>query len=180
MANNNYAVTFIADNLTITQKAIEITANEITKAEGDTDPDLTYQITVGHLVSGDSFTGSLSREQGEAIGTYLIQIGSLSISNNYATSFVGATFTITSTASVIDENFNKQFKVYPNPAKNTFTIHSKVNSHYTITNMLGKIVKKGKITIGSNRVDIQNISKGIYLIKMTYENKSITKKIVLN
>ena len=180
LANNNYAVTFIADNLTITQKAIEITANEITKAEGDTDPDLTYQITVGHLVSGDSFTGSLSREQGEAIGTYLIQIGSLSISNNYATSFVGATFTITSTASVIDENFNKQFKVYPNPAKNTFTIHSKVNSHYTITNMLGKIVKKGKITIGSNRVDIQNISKGIYLIKMTYENKSITKKIVLN
>ena len=40
-------------------------------------PALTYKITEGSLVNGDSFSGALSRDLGEEIGTYAITQGDL-------------------------------------------------------------------------------------------------------
>jgi MBG domain (YGX type) len=79
-ANNNYELHFDANGVTfaITPKAITVTADNKTKQLGATDPALTYQVTSGSLVQGDSFTGSLSRVAGENVGTYAIQQGSLS------------------------------------------------------------------------------------------------------
>ncbi|WP_299108855.1 MBG domain-containing protein, partial [uncultured Tenacibaculum sp.] len=63
--NSNYTLTYVSNNLTIGKRVIEITADAKTKVYGETDPTLTYQITSGSLVGGDTFTGNLTRVSGE-------------------------------------------------------------------------------------------------------------------
>ena len=58
--SNNYILTYVGANLSITPRPIEITADTKTKVYGDTDPALTYQITSGSLAFSDAFTGSLT------------------------------------------------------------------------------------------------------------------------
>ena len=86
--------------LTITQKALTITADATTKVYGEFDPEFTYT-TIPNLVKGDELVGSLSRATGQNVGTYAIEIGNLSAGNNYTTTFISADFTITQKALTI-------------------------------------------------------------------------------
>jgi hypothetical protein len=75
----NYVLT-VPTNLTgnITPKAIAIVADAKTKTERNLDPTLTYQFKDGMgLVQGDTLSGGLSRDSGEAVGQYAINRGSL-------------------------------------------------------------------------------------------------------
>ncbi len=42
-----------------------------TKVYGTSDPALTYQVTSGSLINGDTLTGSLTRAAGENAGSYV-------------------------------------------------------------------------------------------------------------
>src|SRR5690606_27283486 len=92
--NPNYAITFVGGTLTITQRPITVTASSPSKVYGDADPALTYTITSGRLVGDDTLSGSLTRDPGEDVGTYVFRQGSLN-NPNYAITFVGGTLTIT-------------------------------------------------------------------------------------
>jgi len=92
---NNYDVAATNGTLTITTRPISITANAQTKVYGATDPALTYAITTGNLVNGDTFTGSLTREAGENVGSYAINQGTIALNNNYALTYIDATLIIT-------------------------------------------------------------------------------------
>lgn len=85
----------------VSQRGITVTADAQSKVYGDPDPELTYQITSSSLVSGDNFTGALTRIAGELAGTYEIQQGTLALSGNYNLTFVGASLTITPRPIVI-------------------------------------------------------------------------------
>ncbi len=93
--NSNYTLTYVGANLTIDLRAVTVTADAKSKTYGDADPALTYQITSGSLVTGDSFSGALSRVPGENVGTYAILQGTLALSTNYTLTYVGANLTIT-------------------------------------------------------------------------------------
>ena len=73
---------------------ITISANYSSKQYGDDDPVLTYQITKGSLKFNDNFQGKLSRVQGEELGEYLIEIGSLQLNSNYNLTYISNTFKI--------------------------------------------------------------------------------------
>ncbi len=92
--SSNYSLTFVGANLTIIARAVTVTADAKSKTQGSADPTLSYQITTGTLVSGDSFSGALARAAGESVGTYAILQGTLALSSNYVLSFVGANLTI--------------------------------------------------------------------------------------
>ncbi len=95
-ASNYVIVTATASKgLVVTQRLITVTADAKTKAYLAPDPALTFHITLGNLVNGDTFTGSLTRVLGELPGTYAILQGTLALSPNYALSYVGANLTIT-------------------------------------------------------------------------------------
>ena len=81
---------------TIAPKTVTVTAAAKSKEYGEEDPELTY-LSSG-LLGSDVFTGSLSRESGEDVGTYAITLGSLSAGGNYTIDYVGAVFTITAAA----------------------------------------------------------------------------------
>jgi lipopolysaccharide export system protein LptA len=85
----------ITKTLVVDKRPISVTANVQTKVYGNTDPGLTYQVTSGSLVSGDSWSGTLVRTAGENVGPYAINKGSLSAGTNYDLTFIGANLTIT-------------------------------------------------------------------------------------
>jgi hypothetical protein len=92
---DDYNLTYVGADLTITQRPVTVTADAQSKAYGEVDPILTYQVTSGSLVAGDVFTGTLSRAAGEALGTYPILQGTLALSDDYDLTYVGADLTIT-------------------------------------------------------------------------------------
>lgn len=109
LTSSNYAITFNKGTLTITTKALTVTADAQTKVYGDPDPVLTYHITSGSLVNGDTFTGGLARVAGEDVGSYAIQQGSLALSSNYTLTFNGAQLTITKAPLTITASNAKMY-----------------------------------------------------------------------
>ena len=87
----------------IAKRAITVTADAQSKTYGVSDPALTYKLTSGSLVSGDSVTGALGRAAGETVAgsPYAIQRGTLSAGSNYDLTFVGASLTITKKALTV-------------------------------------------------------------------------------
>ncbi|HEX6429071.1 MAG TPA: MBG domain-containing protein, partial [Niastella sp.] len=67
--NSNYNLTYVGANLSITHRAITVTADAKSKVYGDSDPALTYQVTSGSLAFTDAFAGALTRTAGEAVGS---------------------------------------------------------------------------------------------------------------
>jgi len=94
-ASSNYNITYLGDNLTITQRPLTITADTKGKVYGQNDPVLTYQLTTGSLVGADNFSGSLTRVSGEDVGIYTIQQGGVTAGSNYAITFVPDSLSIT-------------------------------------------------------------------------------------
>jgi hypothetical protein len=92
-ADPNYSFNYVDGILTIHGATVLVTANAATKQYGTADPPLTYTAT--GLPNGVNLTGSLSRSPGENVGSYPINIGSLSAGSSYMISFLGNNFTIT-------------------------------------------------------------------------------------
>ncbi len=91
---SNYTITNTPGVFNISERAITITADGKNKTYGDADPALTYQVTAGSLAFNDLFTGELTRDVGEAVGTYQIQQGTVALNNNYSLTYVPADLTI--------------------------------------------------------------------------------------
>ena len=56
-ASGNYALNYASADLTVTQRAITVTADAKSRAYGDTNPALTYQVGGSGLANGDSLVG---------------------------------------------------------------------------------------------------------------------------
>src|ERR1035437_3498516 len=93
--NDNYNSSSCTASITIGKMVVGVTADAKTKIYGQLDKDLTYQITSGSLLNGDTFSGSLTRDAGENVGPYAISQGTLTLGSNYAINFTGANLTIT-------------------------------------------------------------------------------------
>ncbi len=96
--NSNYTITYIGANLTINPLSVTVTADAQAKTYGDVDPALTFVSSpaVGSVLANGlliSFTGSLTRDAGENVGTYAINQGSVD-NSNYTIAYTGANLTI--------------------------------------------------------------------------------------
>lgn len=93
---DNYDITYHTATFAITAATLVVTANPASKLLGDADPLLTYQVTGWQF--GDTgatvLSGALTRDAGEAIGSYTIRQGTLASNGNYAISFTTGTLTI--------------------------------------------------------------------------------------
>ena len=95
--NSNYTVEFdVTDgSLTITPKAVTVTADDKSKYVGEDDPELTW--TVEGLVGDDTesvLTVDITRAQGEEPGTYDIIPSGAEQQGNYTVEYVNGTLTI--------------------------------------------------------------------------------------
>ncbi|KRR04069.1 hypothetical protein CP49_12985 [Bradyrhizobium valentinum] len=87
--------------LTVTPRSITVTADATSRAYGDANPALTYQVGGAGLVNGDTLSGALatSATTSSDAGVYGITQGTLAASSNYAFAFVGANLTIAPAAA---------------------------------------------------------------------------------
>lgn len=108
-AGSNYDINYTGANLTIGAKDVNVTADAGQgKTYGAADPALTY--SADPLVGSDSYTGSLHRASGEAVGPYAIDQGTLTAGSNYAIHFTGDNFAISKkTASVTPDAGSKVY-----------------------------------------------------------------------
>ena len=154
-AGNNYAISYTGANLTITKKALAITAAAKSKTYGASDPALTYTAT--GLVGSDKVTGALVRDTGENVGTYAIKQGTLTAGNNYAISYTGANLTINKKALAVTAAAKSKTYGASDPAL-TYTATGLVGSDQVTGSLVrdaGEAVgtyaiRQGTLTAGNN------------------------------
>jgi hypothetical protein len=89
----------------------------------------------------------------------------------------------------IQQNLNSKsflkndFMIYPNPTKNKFNILRENSNPFQlkIFDITGKLIFSKSIINNSsyeNEIDISDLSLGIYLMKIEFDNQIITKKII--
>jgi hypothetical protein len=157
---DNYSINFVSDIFEITLKELTVVVypNQY-KSYGQADPVLNYWIT-GVLVEGDSFTGALSREAGEAVGFYDILIGTLDAGPNYSLLISPAYFEIKIMQIVVIANPN-QAKAYgdPNPGSYTYSYYGTLASGDSFNGALSRVsgeilgnyqITQGTLTLNSN------------------------------
>ncbi|GAA4234441.1 hypothetical protein GCM10022291_13830 [Postechiella marina] len=74
----------------------------------------------------------------------------------------------------------KTIKIYPNPIKNTFKIGNISGfAKYKIWNIQGKQIQQG-ITSNNKTINVTRLTAGIYIIQISSQNKTVTRKIIIN
>ena len=87
-------------------------------------------------------------------------------------------------SSIAENSSYPSFEVYPNPAKNQFTINFQnilgKESKVEMLNLTGQIVRTQKITSDQSvTIDKESLSPGIYFIRLTNDGASTTRKVTL-
>jgi hypothetical protein len=92
------------------------------------------------------------------------------------TSFSSGSCAVLST----EENTFKNFKVYPNPAKDKIQLSNidMTQAEIRIFDVLGKQVYQ-QSKRNANYIDISHLKSGIYLLSITESDKSATKKLII-
>ena len=79
------------------------------------------------------------------------------------------------------DNFStREFSLYPNPTNTGSVNITSVNASpiaVAVFDVLGKQVKNK--TISNNRLDVSNLKAGVYLLRLTQDNATSTKKLVI-
>ena len=96
-ASTNYTLSYAAPTSRSRQRAITVTADAKSRAYGDANPALTYQVGGSGLVNGDTLSGALATSATAAsnVGLYGITQGTLAASANYALNYASANLTVT-------------------------------------------------------------------------------------
>jgi len=86
---------------------------------------------------------------------------------------------------VSDLNVDFGFSIYPNPASSNITItiaNAPASSvAVNITNGIGQNVYSAKEAPAKNiNVNVENLSRGVYFVKVNAGDKILTKKLVVN
>ncbi|WP_353102057.1 MBG domain-containing protein [Myroides odoratus] len=142
LTSTNYTITFTGANFIITPAELTIKMVNQTKVYGDNDPAVNYQV-VG-LTNGDTnavLTGALTRQQGENVGVYAYQNGTIATTTNYRLQFELGNLTITP-ATLMITPIGGQNKVYgqDDPVLNyTATGFKFTDTTAVISGLLGRV-----------------------------------------
>ncbi len=77
---------------------------------------------------------------------------------------------------------NIQFKMYPNPARNSVNINvdfALTGGQIIVTNILGKQIKMQPLSLGTNNIDVSRLSKGLYLVSIITKDGKKTEKLII-
>jgi hypothetical protein len=94
---------------------------------------------------------------------------------------IGTTWDDVTPTTLSNEEFNvANFSIYPNPSSNGFVNITSTNADamsVTVFDVLGKQVIN--TTINNNRLDVSSLNTGLYVVKISQNNATITKKLII-
>ncbi len=165
LSHDNYSITVTKNvKFKITPKPITVTADNITKVKGTTEPELTYT-TEPTLIAGDKFTGKLKRDAGEELGEYAIKQGTLSAGSNYTITFIEGKLTIVEQAIAVtgvsikydggdlevDQTAQLKAIITPDNATNKAVTWSSSNENIATINSNGMVTA---IAVGTTKITV--------------------------
>ncbi|PVX35498.1 MBG domain-containing protein [Janthinobacterium sp. 78] len=160
LANGNYVVTAHDGALSIAARPITVTADAKSKVYGNVDPGLTYQVTQGSLVAGDSLNGILRRAAGENVGSYTIDASALANGNYVVTAHDGA---LSIAARPITVTADAKSKVYGN-VDPSLTYQVTQGSLVAGDSLGGVLRRVAGENVGSYRIDASALANGNYVV----------------
>lgn len=163
-----------AATLTVAARPIEVSADAQSKTYGDSDPTLTYSVTSGSLVTGDSFSGDLTRDAGENVGDYAITQGTLTAGGNYDLTYNGAKLTINKRS--IGVTADTQSKVW-GEADPPLTYQVTTGSLVTGDAFTGSLARAAGESVGTYAINQGTLTAGgNYNVSFVGANLTITPK----
>ncbi|WP_436522547.1 MBG domain-containing protein [Janthinobacterium sp. GB4P2] len=160
LANGNYVVTAHNGALSIDARAITVTADAKSKVYGNVDPSLTYQVTQGALVDGDSLSGVLRRVAGENVGRYTIDASALANGNYVVTAHNGA---LSIDARAITVTADAKSKVYGN-VDPSLTYHVTQGALVDGDSLSGVLRRVAGENVGRYTIDASGLANGNYVV----------------
>lgn len=206
--NNTYSETFYAFGGDIYSFNIEILLDEYgsettweIKSGNDVyytggpyadDPDDWTMTTVNEIVCigegcysfviYDSEGDGLCCGYGDGSYTVYSQFGGIAASGGEFDDFEFSTI-CTPPISVDESNLEESLSIYPNPMKDFFTIESHSGSSLEsmiLLDLTGKtILNQENLNTNSQRVNLNGISAGVYLLEVEIDGQRITKKVII-
>lgn len=174
LANSNYLIAFTPETLTVTRKPVTVAAIKNAKTYKATEPALTYKAT--GLVTGDLLKGTLSRDTGSAVGSYLIRSGTVgdSLNTNYSVSFVADTFKITKRAAVILPYAKSKIYGAADP-----TLNYRISGILTGDSLTGSLTRDTGSQVGSYAIKLGTLANANYNLTLSPSALSITPKALV-
>lgn len=76
---------------------------------------------------------------------------------------------------------NFEFAMFPNPANNSFSLNGEFErgAVYELMNQLGQTVLNGEINSNTTAINLENLSNGVYLVKITSGGKFGVQRLVV-
>ena len=79
----------------------------------------------------------------------------------------------------VEEMESDMVSLYPNPAKNMFTVEGELLRHVTVYNTIGQRVYDADCEGNTAVIGLNGVETGIYMVRVTTENGSTTKRITI-
>ncbi|WP_396191945.1 T9SS type A sorting domain-containing protein [Flavobacterium sp.] len=140
---------------------------------GGTEGTPTVTNSTGTTAAPAQIAAMILRQAGNATsGTGNVEIDELRLNTTWAA--------VTSSALSVGENVISGLNVYPNPVKNgIFYITTDANAERTVTvfDIVGKQVLN--TTTSESAINVANLNSGVYMVQITEEGKTATKKLVI-
>ncbi|MBP8627815.1 MAG: discoidin domain-containing protein [Paludibacteraceae bacterium] len=104
--------------------------------------------------------------------------GSYQVSVSYGDECESMSEILALTTTGVNENSTNDVRIYPNPSKDNIIVEGVKNGILEIINLQGKIVKYTPIPDSITRIDISQLTEGIYSLKITTNEGIIVKKLI--
>ena len=153
------------EKLTITPKAVTVTADDLSKIYKEDDPELTATVT--GTLGEDTLIYQLSRESGEDVGKYPITARGEAIQGNYTVTYRPGTLTIVAAQRTTELSVTSYNGVY-DAENHTITVNGTVDGDKVEYSYDG-----GKTWV-TDLKEYKNVTKGSVAIQMKVTNKNYT------
>jgi uncharacterized protein (TIGR02145 family) len=79
-----------------------------------------------------------------------------------------------------ETNYQGEVKIFPNPALDKIYINCAEKQYLKIQiyNLIGECILQKELNSNTNEIDINSLSKGVYVVKITGDNWSIQRKLI--
>ncbi|MEO8516488.1 MAG: T9SS type A sorting domain-containing protein [Flavobacterium sp.] len=134
--------------------------------------------TILNCTVNNSITTNLSVD---LTGTHVEEYSDLEVIvfvQDYATKEIMNSFVATQQLSTSSFDLIK-IKVFPNPSNGVFTIDTVMPTDVRVLDITGKEVFKGSNITNQTPLDLTNLQKGLYLLKLKNESGEQTEKIII-
>lgn len=147
-----------------------LSLNKINSDVGSTD----FGNAIAVDASGDYIVGG-------GFGHYIYDMNNnVSTNEGGPSDFFLAKFSTQACTPLNNESFDEsQIRVYPNPANEFIMVSVTENTKYKLYSIAGQLVKIGSLSVNENSINLQELSKGCYLLKLSNENNTVLTLKVL-